>query len=165
MICRFACQHERWPLKKEVEAFAERESLVVRPPHGSHADYVAEAERLLRRDDPAAFTAVQRAGEEAAAAKHERARKRRAEAGTRYRAHAVPLRPRGAPKGILRADAIAQFADEQEALPSEGMLRYWARQVNGMSLAQPVRTHALELAAYSDPGNEPESRSRRESSR
>jgi antirestriction protein ArdC len=95
VICRFAGQHQRWPLKKEMEAFAERESLVVRPPHGSHADYLAEAKRLLRRDDAAAFAAAQRAGQAAAAAKRERARKQRAEASTRYRARrrarATPL--------------------------------------------------------------------------
>ena len=146
-----------------MEAFAERESLVVRPPHGSHADYVAEAERLLRRDDPAAFTApVRKPRPRSTSARRQAEGGGQDEVPRTCSAAAAPGRPQGHPPCRC---AIAQFADEQEALPSEGMLRYWARQVNGMSLAQPVRTHALELAAYSDPGNEPESRSRRESSR
>ena len=148
VICRFARQHKRWPLKKEIETFADQ-SLILRSPHRSHAEYVAEAKQLLRSDDPAAFAAVERASQELAAAERERVTKRRREAGARYRARrrerAAPL-PRGAPKGTPRADAIAQFADEQDALPSDGMLRYWARELRGMSLAQPIRTHAAELA-------------------
>jgi hypothetical protein len=42
---------------------------------------------------------------------------------------------RGRPRGVSHRDAIAEFVEEQGAFPSRPMLRYWAREVRGLSLA------------------------------
>ena len=55
------------------------------------------------------------------------------------------IRQRGQPRGVSRVVAIGMFVHEQDAFPSDGMLRWWAREGHGMSLASAAHPHAVAI--------------------
>jgi hypothetical protein len=152
VACRFARAHTRWPKRKELEQFAADECLRMQPRHGNpHAGVLARARERLARDD--AMLAVRvgatrnRSHLETPELADERAAAARARANARRRAKRAlgPRRRRGSPLGVPICDAIAEFADEQDAYPSSNLLRYWARHLRGMSLAFPTRRYDEDL--------------------
>jgi hypothetical protein len=62
----------------------------------------------------------------------------------RYRS-TRPKAAQGGPRGVPRTVAIAEFIHEQDALPSKGLLEYWARSLRGTSLAISHDGHRADL--------------------
>ena len=141
VACTFARVHERWPKRKELEQFAAREGLAMRPRHGSlHAEVLAGARERLARDDATVAERLGRRPKE-----HQAMARARANARRRAKRRQGPPRRRGSPLGVPICEAIAEFADEQDAYPSSNLLRYWARQLRGMSLAFPTGCYEDDL--------------------